>query len=116
MTIALYPEINAPGGCNEGFLRKDALLMITFIGESDYGSKGDPASWAGTITSVKGDPGAVVLLEFLTPDCPPQDRICEMIKMFPYHMAADIHATDFAPIFDAATELVATACDKYVPM
>ena len=42
MTRALYPEINAPGGCNAGFLRKDALLMVTFIGGLDYQSKGDP--------------------------------------------------------------------------
>ncbi|HRI06232.1 MAG TPA: hypothetical protein PKW35_00375, partial [Nannocystaceae bacterium] len=27
---AMHPTINAPGGCNAGFLRDDALLMVTF--------------------------------------------------------------------------------------
>ncbi|MCB9706930.1 MAG: hypothetical protein H6711_34110 [Myxococcales bacterium] len=116
MTRALYPELNAPGGCNAGFLRDDALLMVTFIGSYDYDSKGDPASWAGTVLGVKGDPGAVVFLEIFHPECPqPADRICEFIKMFPYHMVGDSDAADYAPIFDEATDLVETACAEYVP-
>ena len=116
MTRALYPEINAPGGCNAGFLRDDALLMVTFIGSFDYASAGDPASWAGTVLGVKGDPGAVVFLEIFQPECPdPDDRICEFIKMFPYHMVGSSKAADYGPIFEAATDLVATACAEYVP-
>jgi hypothetical protein len=38
--------MNAPGGCNAGFLRDDALLMVTFIGGYDYDSKGNPDLWA----------------------------------------------------------------------
>ncbi|MCB9703208.1 MAG: hypothetical protein H6711_15040 [Myxococcales bacterium] len=116
MTWALYPEINAPGGCNAGFLRKDALLMVTFIGGLDYDSAGDPASWAGTVLGVKGDPEAVVFLEILDPECSmPEDRICEFVKMFPYHTVGSYLAADYAPIFDEATDLVATACAEYVP-
>jgi hypothetical protein len=31
LTAAMQSNINDPGGCNNGFLRKDALLMVTFI-------------------------------------------------------------------------------------
>jgi hypothetical protein len=31
LTAAMQKPINAPGGCNDGFLREDALLMVTTI-------------------------------------------------------------------------------------
>jgi hypothetical protein len=31
LTAAMQSNINDPGGCNNGVLRKDALLMVTFI-------------------------------------------------------------------------------------
>lgn len=33
MTEALSPALNGPGGCNEGFLRDDAILVVTFISD-----------------------------------------------------------------------------------
>src|SRR5690606_20043143 len=43
LTAAMTYSINNPGGCNEGFLRKDALLMVTLVnpGGDDY-SQGGP--------------------------------------------------------------------------
>src|SRR5690606_33514882 len=39
LTAAMQSYINGPGGCNNGFLRKDALLMVTFIANTaDYDS------------------------------------------------------------------------------
>jgi hypothetical protein len=31
LTAAMHKNLNGPGGCNDGFLREDALLMVTFI-------------------------------------------------------------------------------------
>ena len=115
-TAAMQPAINAPGGCNAGFLRDDALLMVTFIGGSDYNSKGDPSSWAAAALAAKNDdPNSLVFLEILTPSCPPQDRVCEMVKMFPYFHVADIYADDYSAAFDQATDLVEVACADFIP-
>ena len=115
-TAAMQPAINAPGGCNAGFLRDDALLMVTFIGGSDYNSKGEPSSWAAAALAAKnGDPSAIVLLEILMPWCPEQDRVCEMIKMFPYFHVADIELDDYSAAFDQATDLVQVACADFIP-
>ncbi|MCA9688513.1 MAG: hypothetical protein KC636_02820, partial [Myxococcales bacterium] len=65
---AISPTTVGPGGCNEGFLRDDAILVLTFITDeeddpNDNGSPGDPADWYATILARKGDdPGAVVVL------------------------------------------------------
>ncbi len=115
-TAAMQPAINAPGGCNAGFLRDDALLMVTFIGGSDYKSMGDPSTWAAAVLAAKNDdPNSVVFLEILTPSCPPQDRVCEMIKMFPYFHVADVYAGDYSEAFDQATDLVEVACADFIP-
>jgi hypothetical protein len=90
LTMAMKPEINAPGGCNAGFLRDDALLMVTFIGGYDYNSKWDPGTWsANVLKAKKGDAGAVVMLSILDPTCPAPDRICQLVKKYPYHLVAD---------------------------
>lgn len=115
LSAAMKPEMNAPGGCNAGFLRDDALLMVTFLGGYDYDSKGNPDLWADRVLSAKGgDPGAVVMLSILNPDCPAPDRICELVKKFPYHMVADGNL-DFVDAFEAATDLVAEACAEFIP-
>ena len=115
LTMAMKPEINAPAGCNAGFLRDDALLMVTFIGGYDYNSKWDPGTWAANVLKAKkGDPGAVVMLSVLDATCPPQDRVCELVKKFPHHMVADADV-DFSAAFDEATDLVEVACAEYIP-
>jgi len=116
LTMAMKPEINAPDGCNAGFLRDDALLMVTFIGGYDYGSKWDPGTWAANVLKAKkDDPGAVVMLSVIDPTCPPQDRICGLVKKFPYYHLADVELSDYAAAFDTATNLVEVACAEFIP-
>ncbi len=92
---AISPEMNAPGGCNAGFMRRDAILVVTMITDeeddpndhvtkramdTDVNSVGDPASWKQAVVDIKnGDETAVVILGLLgNPDlvtgtswCPP---------------------------------------------
>ncbi|MBK8265265.1 MAG: hypothetical protein IPK80_28540 [Nannocystis sp.] len=115
LTMAMKPEINAPGGCNAGFLRDDALLMVTFIGGYDYNSKWDPGTWsANVLKAKKGDAGAVVMLSILDPTCPAPDRICQLVKKYPYHLVADLDL-DYTAAFEQATDLVEVACAEYIP-
>lgn len=89
--LASIGPLAEPGQCNEGFLREDAVLVITIISDeeddpgdgsasppldgsceaadSDPNSVGDPAAWLDAVIAAKnGDDAAVVVLGLLG-DC-----------------------------------------------
>lgn len=122
LTAAVSTQLVLPGGCNDGFLRKDALLMVTMIaqnydvGDKPFGSAGTPKEWAQAVLKAKhGDPESIVMLNILDPDCPPQDRVCEMARMFPYNYIGQSWYMDYGPQFAAASELVGKACEGFSP-
>ena len=120
LTAAVHPTLNGPGGCNVGFLRDDALLMVTLISNTyDYDSKGIPGSWAASVFKAKhDDPQSIVMFSILdpgAPECEAPDRTCTMVKMFPYHLLVDRDEPDYGPFFEQATDLVEVACADFVP-
>ncbi|KIG15639.1 hypothetical protein DB30_05387 [Enhygromyxa salina] len=67
MQAALSEDMIEPGGCNEGFLRDDALLVIVIITDEEddheedvctnnayQGSSGGPAQWFDEVVAAKG--------------------------------------------------------------
>jgi hypothetical protein len=96
MQAALSQELNQLGGCNEGFLRDDALLVVVVITdeEDDHeveicgqsaqpGSAGEPPEWFAGVTAAKGGfEKWVVVLSLIGPPgpdpvaCPALDK-CE---------------------------------------
>jgi hypothetical protein len=117
LVAALQPELNGPGGCNEGFLRDDALLMVTIIepGNNDD-SPGTPEEWAEAVIAAKnGDPSAVVVLQIGNPEEFPGDAVTQFTKLFPYHMRGDNTAPGLAGQFAQATTLVEEACEQLIP-
>jgi len=118
MVAALQKPINEPGGCNKGFLREDALLMVTFIAANpdQKQSEGTPAEWAQAVLDAKhGDERSVVMLYIGVPGCQEADRLCELTKMFPFHHPASLAAPDLGPVFAEAASLVEVACAEFVP-
>lgn len=95
---AIAPDQIGAGGCNEGFLRPDAILVVALITDEEdgeipgttadwnLGSDGTPAEWRDAVVGAKGgDEEAVVMLGLLgdldQPDplceCPLEDFGCE---------------------------------------
>jgi hypothetical protein len=84
MQAALSQGMNAPGACNDGFLRDDALLVIVIITdeEDDHevdgcsqlpqpGSNGEPAGWfAGVVANKAGAEQNIVVLSLIGPPGP----------------------------------------------
>jgi hypothetical protein len=134
----------APGACNEGFLRDDALLVIVVITDEEDddefecnhfpGSPGGPSEWFDTIVQAKGgiESNAVVLsLVGLPPpdDCPPKvcgvqntesdaeiaSRILEFTNMFTYSFVGPICAENYDSFFEEAVAVIETACDEFSP-
>lgn len=130
LVAALEHEINDTGGCNAGFLRDDALLVVTMISDKyDQDSYTWPYQWYDKIIAAKKDPNAVVMLgvvpqphvdgepyeEGCTYDDMPGGKIRDLIDRFPYRAYGDTCAKSYAPFFaDAASKIVA-ACDSFVP-
>ncbi len=129
MLAALAPSINAPSGCNAGFLRDDAILVVTLIGdEDDAVSSGDPPAWRQSLIQVKGgsdesivflglvggEPGSSVSSS--CSDADPAPRLRSLIQGFQFGSTGDICAADYAPFFAQAVSVIDTACADFEPV
>ena len=127
MTAALQPEILDAGGCNEGFLRDDALLVLVVMqGDSDDLSPGTPKLWWEFLLEKKHhDPEAIVAL-VLSHDLDVPGHVClgDMIFENPLHTFADtvahgrfesICAKSFVPFLQEGADLVLDQCALLIP-
>jgi len=132
LVAALSYNLNKPDGCNAGFLREDALLVVTFISDKyDNHSLTWPYQWYDKILAAKKDPSAVVMLgvvpqhpkegEEEKPGCTyhawgePNGKIRDLIDMFPYKAYGDTCAPSYAPFFDEAVGMIGEACGSFIP-
>ena len=122
LAASLSHQLSGPGGCNDDFLRDDALLMVTLLGDHDLEdspccSTGTPDEWAKAVLDAKhGDSESIVMLSIGDPECPWWgDRLCKLVDHFPYHYTGEILDLSYAPAFDKATDLVEEACAGFVP-
>jgi hypothetical protein len=136
MLAALAPDMVGPGGCNEGFLRDDAVLVVTFISdeEDDGDSPGDPASWHADLLALKnGNETALAVLGLLGDTglqnavCPPDSipgstggeyspRLIAFAESWGGRgLWGSVCAPDYGPFFEDAVALVEMACEDFVP-
>lgn len=121
--------------CNAGFLRDDALLIVTMISDEDdsLASLGDPDAWHAAIVAAKaGNEAAVVMLGLLGDSdleaglCAPFDpvdnsgsqpstRLRAWVDSFTYGSWVSVCEPDYGGFFDAALGSILTACDEFVP-
>lgn len=139
---AVSPAQNAPGACNDGFLRDDAILVLTFITDEEddiadmqMGSPGGPQQWYEAMVAAKGgDPEAVVVLGLVgdsnlpngvcLPDVDPNmngigaeaaPRLQSFVDMFPNGVLGSVCAPDYTPFFAEAVDVIDFACDNFEP-
>jgi len=111
---------SAPGGCNEGFLRDDALLVVTILTDKDDDdSPGDPQAWADAVVAAKGgDPEAIVALGILEPDgsCgETSDAPASFVATFPHTASVSVCTDDYAGFLADAVTLIGSTCDAWLP-
>jgi hypothetical protein len=128
MIAALSSDLVGPQGCNAGFLRDDALLVITFVSDDpNREDQGSPDEWYAAVVDAKlGDPQSVVVLGLTPawPDCQPQAdepkgaHWAEFIAKWGAH---GIHgnvcgtAEDYVAFFESAVGTIDQACADYQP-
>lgn len=125
------------GGCNEGFVRDDAVLVVVVVSDRDdankkgaFGSPGEPQEWHDSLLAAKqGDEGALVVLGIIgdsnlegatcdlagQPDplglgAAPAPRLQEFIGLFAHGAVGSVCAADYAPFLTGAVPTVAEVC------
>jgi hypothetical protein len=145
MLQAVAPGINGPGGCNDGFIRPDALLVVVVITdeEDDHevdgclqlpqpGSPGEPGDWYNGLVAAKAGVETNIVVLALTgpvnPACPPLDkcnggivgaevapRVVQFAEMFTYGSVGQICAPSYKQFFSDAISVIDSACENFMP-
>jgi hypothetical protein len=125
----LQPEILSDGGCNAGFLRDEALLVVVFLhGTPDDLSPGNPQSWWEFLLSRKnGNPEAIVAL-VVTADLDQPNPLCqgdpEPEKSNRLHVLADtvthgrylsVCTPSYLEFLEQGADLILDQCALLVP-
>lgn len=126
---ATGPALNAPGRCNAGFLRDDAILVVTFItDEEDRRSDGDPADWRQALLDAKsGNADALVLLGLVGDNnvdggllggpcrgsnADGSPRLQEFVNSLD-GVLGSVCAPDYTPFFQTAVGSIDSACSDF---
>lgn len=127
MVAALSDSNLGQGGCNEGFVRDDAILAVIFItDEEDSSSQGTPAGWYANLVAAKGGDASAIAMVGLINDTDQPDPVCPMesqdpvrirtlIDMFPNSQRGSVCAPDYSPVLADAVQLIKDTCDDFVP-
>lgn len=123
-------DLNDPGGCNEGFLRDDALLLLVIIQTAyEQDSLGGPYQWRKALYAAKGgDEDAVVALAITTdgdqspslcfPDDPPgpANRMRAFMEDYLAHGRIEsICAPSYGVFFKEVAAELAPLCNQFIP-
>ncbi len=129
---ALDPAMAGAGGCNEDFLRDDAILVLVVLTDDppvastmdDANLMTDTTGWYDAIVAAKnGDPEAMVVIGFV----PWNDVSCvvfgtESPNLIDFVMSfgkqgaiASICEPDFGPVFAETISTIVTTCENFDP-
>jgi hypothetical protein len=115
MVAALSPAMNAADACNDGFLRSDALLVVTFITDEGGNDAGTPQDWYDAVVAAKsGDENAVVVIGFVAGGA--NSDLAKFIALWGKHgFKASVNDPDYSGPFASSISLIDEACDNFIP-
>lgn len=123
--LTALDRTSAAGNCNAGFLRDDAILVVTIItDEDDYANDGTPGTvqdWIAALTAAKnGDSSSIVMLGLFGDE----DGGCgeDSIRLNEFLGAwgeqgriGSICSESYVPFFEEVVGLIDTTCDDFDP-
>jgi hypothetical protein len=117
---AVSDPLNMQGGCNEGFLRDDAILVVTFISDDDGNSEvNTPQEAFDAVVAAKGGDLDRIVVLGLTPG---EDNNCSFtpgagdhwVEFINYFGSQGLHGPscedDYVPFFQSAVNVIVQAC------
>ena len=116
-----YPE-----GCNDGFLRAEALLVVTIISDGyDTVSSGPAEAWRDALMEAKNQDAAAFQVLVITTDIDTPNGLCgeydgEINRLRTFVEITDgligsICADDYGQFFKEAAAAILERCKTYVP-
>lgn len=115
---AVTPPMTQPGGCNEGFVRDGALLVLVIISDEDVDI--DPLFAAGSLVEAKhGDLDSIVVVGLANPETGECGEVFDeqiargltgFAASFPHGFVGPICASDYSEVFAQAVDVVRGAC------
>jgi hypothetical protein len=129
MVEAISPKLSGPDGCNEGFLRDDALLVVTLLDDGyDSFSQGTVESWIEALRAAKHDDEDAFAVLVLTTDvdvgywqlCLPdqwnmnKNPLRLLVEGIDHGFIGSICEETYTPFFDGAVAEVVALCDGLV--
>lgn len=133
MVSALQPainDVNDDDACNNGFLREDALLVVTIIQDNyDEDSLGTVDEWIEALRAAKGYDDDAFAVLMLTTDidvdyqqlCHPNEfnteknRLRLLAEGVEHNFIGSICLKDYAPFFAEHVGALVDLCDDFVP-
>ncbi len=131
MVAAISPPLlgtkGYPLGCNQGFLRDDALLVVTLISDGyDQESSGPAEAWRKVLMEAKHQDGDAFQLLVITTDVDVVGGLCgdysgatnrlhTFVDIVPHGKIGSICAESYGPFFDEAVSDVLERCDSFTP-
>lgn len=130
LLAATSAELNADGACNAGFLRDDAILVVTIVtDELAHGGAGGPQDWYDALVANKGgNADAIVMLTLTGPRDAAEQQLLHCYDPFvtpEYHTFAGLFgehgldgsvcAASYDGFFAEAVALVDSTCDEFEP-
>lgn len=132
MVAALGEELSARGACNEGFLRDDAILVVTIVSDdpasmfapNDDASAGDPQVWLDGLVAAKGGDLEAIVAIGLVPyddtscvfDNVPTERFVDFVELFGDRgVLGSVCSDDYAALFAETISVIDTTCDEFRP-
>jgi hypothetical protein len=131
--FATSDEYSGNGGCHPGFMRDDAVLVVTFITDeagNDWG--GAPAAYDALVAAKSGDPSAIVMLGLFgdthLPNavCTTTDQNMGGAHGGPHYQSyvesfgdrghwCSVCLPEYSTCFHDAVSVIDTACEEFEP-
>jgi len=126
MSSPLLGTNGYPPGCNQGFLRDDALLVVTLISDqAEVDSSGPADAWLKALMDAKHQDGEAFQLLVITTDRDIVGGLCgayvgfanrlrTFVEIVPHGEIGSICAESYGPFFNAAVTEVLKRCESFV--
>jgi hypothetical protein len=128
---SFHPSKRAPGACNAGFLRDDAILVVVIVTDDppynfdmdDAHPLTDTSTWYDSVIAAKnGDPKALVVIGFIpwmNINCVfggESPNLIAFIDSFGEQgVKASVCEPDYGPVFASTIETIVTTCENFDP-
>jgi len=107
---ALSAPLNTAGGCNDGFLREEAILVVTFISDDPNVEDTNTAQQAydAVVAAKGGNADAIVVLGLIQNS---QGHWVDFISLFGDHgIQGDVNAGDYSQFFLDTVSIIEDTC------